>query len=70
MCVICTLWEQEKLTTQEANNAVFEQVATEDLTEEERSHVIDELLPRILKAIGYDLKRLYPAPIISTNKDA
>ena len=60
MCIICTLWEQDKLTVNEANNAVFERIATEELTEEDRAHLIDELIPKILKEIGYDLSMLYP----------
>ena len=60
MCIVCTLWEQERLQTEEAYRAVFERINTEDLSDEERDHILYELMPRIVKAIGYDLTQLYP----------
>lgn len=47
MCIICTEWEKERLTTQEAFRALGEQIGTAK-TAEEKQHYMD-LSDQILK---------------------
>ena len=48
MCVVCVLYEQEKLTRKEAIKAGMEQIRAESLTDEEKHHVFDEVVSKLL----------------------
>jgi hypothetical protein len=46
MCIICSLWEADKITWREAGQAVMEQVKVVK-TEQEVEHLVNYLVPKI-----------------------
>lgn len=51
MCIVCVMFEQDKLTKEEALLAGMERLNTEQLTEEERLHVVYDVLEPIQNMI-------------------
>lgn len=53
MCIVCTLYEQTKLTSREVIKAGLERIRTEDLSPDEKFHLF-ELIGKIKNKEDYE----------------